>query len=145
MMLSFKSHSIEDLDCRYLGAKRIKRLYQQLKKQSNADTAARELLCRRAAFLAVFVEALEVEAVTGTKFDTGVLVQAGNSLIGVLKLLGLNNIAAEKESTLKAHLAKHYGKKLQDHRPRRKTLQAAANARPRASSNFARPRIVSGA
>jgi hypothetical protein len=127
--LSFQYQSLDDLDCRWLGAKKVKLLYKQLLKASGADSPQRDLLCRRAAFLATFLDAQEVQAMKGGDLDTGILVQAGNALIGILKQLGLDNVAKAKENNLRSHLAKHYGKKLQDPRGRTKRTVASARAR----------------
>lgn len=104
VILSFKPHNIEDLDGRFDGGKSVKQRYRQFKRESNSTSLAKDVLCRRAAFLSVLVESLEVEALTGKKFHSGNLIQAGKTLFAILKELGLENTAAVPVRPLQRYL-----------------------------------------
>jgi hypothetical protein len=127
MILSFKPHNIEDLDGRFDGGKQVKQRYRQFKRESGSTSLARDLLCRRAAFLSVMVESLEVEALTGKKFHSGNLLQAGKTLFAILKSLGLENTAAKPLGGLRKYLAD----KQKPRKPRN------SNRHPRQSRAFA--------
>jgi len=128
MILSFKPHNIEDLDGRFDGGKQVKQRYRQFKRESGSTSLAQDLLCRRAAFLSVMVESLEVEALTGKKFHSGNLLQAGKTLFAILKALGLENTAAVPR---KSALRKYLADKQKPRKPRN------SNRHPRQSRAFA--------
>jgi hypothetical protein len=140
MILSFKPHNIEDLDGRFEGGKQVKQRYRQFRKESGSDSLAQDLLCRRAAFLSVFVESLEVEALTGHKFHSGNLFQAAKTLFAILKVLGIKDTTALPQKT---RLQQYLESKATPRKPRnrhpRKTRAFAMMASGK-SSDFVRPR-----
>jgi len=128
MILSFKPHNIEDLDGRFDGGKQVKQRYRQFKRESGSTSLAQDLLCRRAAFLSVLVESLEVEALTGKKFHSGNLIQSGKTLFAILKALGLENTTAAPQNT---RLQQYLAGRTKPRKPRN------ANRHPRKSRAFA--------
>ncbi|HEY1375537.1 MAG TPA: hypothetical protein VGF55_02025 [Gemmataceae bacterium] len=92
----------QDLDRRLHPAKEIVRRVERLKRDSGADSYQKELLCERAAFVSVVLETFEVEAGQTGRIDLGAYVQAVNSLVGLLRHLGLEKRA--KAAGLTAYL-----------------------------------------
>lgn len=69
--------------------KRLVKRIKQFERDASVVTAQQELLCQRAAFLAVQLETQEIEATETGKFDPGVYTQMTNTLFGILRALGL--------------------------------------------------------
>jgi hypothetical protein len=93
-VLGFKELYHEDFDHRYGSARRIRQVYRDLKRQADINSRAKDLLARRAAFLSVKIETLEVQSLTGTKVAESALISSINALVGILKQLGLENLSA---------------------------------------------------
>ena len=103
----FKPEGLEQLDKRCLFARKLLKMYRQFKRESKCDSTAKDQLCRRAAFLSIQVESLECKALRGDEsFDSGQLVNATNSLIGVLRLLGLEDRSRVKEVRLSEYISR---------------------------------------
>ncbi len=101
----FQPEGLEQLDKRCLFARKLLKIYRQFRCESKCDSLPKDLLCRRAAFLAIQVESLECKALRGDKsFESGQLVNATNSLIGVLRLLGLEDRSRVKEGGLREYI-----------------------------------------
>lgn len=80
-----------DADRRIALVRAIESRVERLKQDANADSYQKEVLAERAVFLISLLETAERDAVEGVKaLDTGAYVQAVNSLIGVLRALGLD-------------------------------------------------------
>lgn len=87
---SFKPRFWEDSDSRISVVKLIRRRYELLKSHAGGnESAQRDLLCQRCAFVSVILETKEVEAAEGNDLDLGSYVQGINCLVGLLRALGL--------------------------------------------------------
>ena len=80
---------LADLDGRYAIAKEIRQRYATLTEDTGADSQQKEMLCQRAVFIGVQLETMECLVVESGKFDPGIYTQMTNSLLGLLKALGL--------------------------------------------------------
>jgi len=80
----------EDSDSRIGVVKLIRRRVELLKAHAGGhESAQRDLLCQRCAFVSLILETLEVEAAEGKGLDLGSYVQGVNCLQGLLRTLGL--------------------------------------------------------
>jgi hypothetical protein len=79
----------QDADGRCSIIKEIKRRYELLVTDAGADSFQKNLLAQRAVFVSVQLETMERLAVEKGKLDAGVYTQMTNSLMGLLKSLGL--------------------------------------------------------
>src|ERR1700683_3787725 len=91
-VVDFKPKYLDDYDFRFGAAKKIRAVYRDLKRQADINSVAKDLLARRAAYLSVRIETLEVESLTGGKVKESALLQAINGLVGILKQLGLEDL-----------------------------------------------------
>jgi hypothetical protein len=83
-----------DADRRVALVREIEGRVERMKRDANADSYQKEVLAERAVFLISILETAERDAIEGNApLDTGGYVQAINSLIGVLKALGLERRA----------------------------------------------------
>lgn len=83
-----------DADRRVALVREIESRVARMKVDAEADSYQKEVLSERAVFLISMLETAERDAVEGVKaLDTGSYVQAINSLLGVLKSLGLDKKA----------------------------------------------------
>ena len=83
-----------DADRRVAIIREIESRVERMKADANADSYQKEVLAERAVFLISILETSERDAIEGSKaHHTGGYVQAINSLIGVLKALGLERKA----------------------------------------------------
>src|SRR4051794_7972878 len=73
----------DQVDGRFAVKKKIRRLYKLLKDHAGADSMQKDLLCQRAAFMAVQLETMECIATEDGDFDPGVYTQMGNTLSGL--------------------------------------------------------------
>lgn len=85
----FSPRFYEDADQRSHVVREIKRRIETLTNDCGADTIQKQILVARAIFLSTLIETNELNALDTGKIDVGQLVQATNSLLGVLKSLGL--------------------------------------------------------
>jgi hypothetical protein len=128
-IIDFKPKYLDDYDFRYGAAKKIRRIYLDLRKQCDINSVAKDLMARRAAYLAVKIETLEVESLTSKgKVSESGLNQAINTLTGILKALGLENLSLVKPDRLKEYLS--HKQQLNAEREQRKR-QRHAKARNR--------------
>jgi hypothetical protein len=86
-------------DGRSMAVKEIRRRYRNLREDAAVDSYQKDLLVQRAVFIALQLETMEIAAASGKPFDAGVYTQMTNSLLGLLKSLGL-----EKQVTKVANL-----------------------------------------
>jgi hypothetical protein len=92
----------EDTDGRCSVIKLIRQRYENLKDDTGADTLQKDLLCQRATFISLQLETMEIDATNGDPFDAGVYGQLTNSLIAILKSLGLER--KTKVQSLRAYV-----------------------------------------
>jgi len=85
----------ETADQRFGIVKEIRQRYKQLKQDAGADSFQKDMLCQRAIFIAVQLETMECIATESGKFDPGVYTQMANSLLGLLKTLGIQKQGAK--------------------------------------------------
>jgi hypothetical protein len=79
----------DEADGRQMMVKEIKRRYEQLREDVGAASYQKDLLAQRAIFISVQLETMEANAVEGKAFDAGRYTQMVNTLLGLLKALGL--------------------------------------------------------
>jgi len=102
----FQPRFWSDADQRVALVRELKGKVNQLKTDTNADSYPKEILCERAVFLLAVIETQEVTAVEGeSKLDLAAYVQAVNSLLGLLRTLGLER-KAKKVETLDTYVEK---------------------------------------
>lgn len=87
--IEFEPHLLRDADNRFGIIKEIKRRYRLLVEDAGADSFQKEILCERAVFLAVRLESIERIAAETGEFEPGVYAAMTNTLMGLLKALGL--------------------------------------------------------
>ncbi len=85
----FEPGFLDKADGRCQIVKTIKHRLERLKADCNADSFQKQILCERAVFLATLLQTQELAAYEGEELNLGSYVQAINSLLGVLKALGL--------------------------------------------------------
>jgi len=74
----------------YLPARRVLlERYERLCEDAGVDSIQKELIAQRAVFLSVRLETMEVVALRTGKINGGQYTQAVNSLVGLLRSLGL--------------------------------------------------------
>jgi hypothetical protein len=101
----FEPRFWKDADHRHHKVRLIKRRCAALAQDTGADSAQKELLCQRAAFISVVLETMEVLLAEGREgFDLGAYTQATNTLTGLLKTLGLDR-HVKNVTDLKTYLA----------------------------------------
>lgn len=88
------------LDGRSGAAQELRRRYEALKKDAGVNSVAKDVLCQRAIFVATQLESMEVTAARTGKLHHGRYMQAINTLIGLLKCLGLEPAEAVPTLTL---------------------------------------------
>lgn len=82
----------EDADSRLGIVRRIRDRFEALKEQTGADSLQKEILCQRAVFLLTRLETVERRAIEEGEFaEVGTYVQSINTLISLLKILGLES------------------------------------------------------
>lgn len=100
----FKPRFWDDSDSRIGVVKHIKRRYELLKDHcGGSESAQRDLLCQRLAFVSVILETKEVVAAEGGDLDLGSYTQGINCLVGLLRALGLER-RMKNVTDLKAYL-----------------------------------------
>ena len=79
----------EKADQRSLVVREVRRRYDLLTKDTGADSHQKDLLVQRVVFISLQLETMECVAAESGKFDAGVYTQMTNTLMGLLKALGL--------------------------------------------------------
>ncbi len=108
---SYSNDWIEKLDGRYAIAKIVNDRLQALEADLGGRSALsyqQQSLCRRAIFMEAVIEQQEAKLARGEEVDQGKLTQAVNSLIGLLKTLGLHRVARDVP-TLNEWMKKKHG------------------------------------
>jgi hypothetical protein len=80
---------ISDADQRHSIVKEAKRRLIRLQEECGADSYQKELLTERAIFLVLQLETMEINGYEGKPCEHAVHTQMTNSLMGILKTLGL--------------------------------------------------------
>jgi hypothetical protein len=93
------------VDRRSPAACEIRKRYESLRADAGVESEQRDILCQRAVFLVCLLETSEITAIETGKLDVGQHVQAVNSLIGLLKALGLER-AVKTATDLKSYIRK---------------------------------------
>lgn len=83
--------------------RRIRKKLADIKRDTGVESVQQHILAERATFICISLETQEVEAFQSGKFDAGVYIQAVNSLLGILKTLGLKK-HAEQVMNLKTYV-----------------------------------------
>ena len=91
----FQPRFIEDCDQRQKIVRTIRERYESLRGDVAADNTQKDLLVRRAVFMSIQLETMEITAAEGGDFDAGIYTQMCNALKGYLKDLGLETKADE--------------------------------------------------
>jgi hypothetical protein len=90
----FTPRFFDVLDGRCGVVKEIHKRYKRLKADTNANNYQKDLLCQRAVFIAIQLETMECVAAQTGEQDPGVYTQMVNTLMGLLKTLGIESKAA---------------------------------------------------
>jgi hypothetical protein len=94
----------KDADSRLAIVRQIRQWYEALAEQTGADSLQKEILCQRAVFLLCRMETVERRAIEDGEFpDVGTYVQSLNSLISLLRTLGLES-AKKKVANLRSYI-----------------------------------------
>jgi hypothetical protein len=75
--------------------KKITTRYADLKDDCQADSVQKNILAQRATFIAIQLETQEMQALETGVFDSGRYTQMVNSLVGLLRCLGLERKAKQ--------------------------------------------------
>jgi hypothetical protein len=87
---TFTPKFLDNSDNRLAVVRQIKKRIEALMQDGGGnESTQRAMLCRHAAFLHVLLETQETELAETGQFEMGVFVQAVNSLVGLLRMLGL--------------------------------------------------------
>jgi len=98
--------ALAGVDGRSLVARRFREIYCNIEADLGGDlTEAQRHLCARAATLAIWCEAREVELAEGADFDASAYSTVSNSLRRLLSDLGLERRARDITPTLAQYLA----------------------------------------
>ena len=93
----------DEADGRISVVKEIRNRYRMLKQDVQADSYQKDLLCQRVTFISIQLETMELVATETGKFNAGVYTQMVNSLMGLLKSLGLER-KAKKVASLQTYI-----------------------------------------
>lgn len=87
---TFKPRFLDDADQRFAVVRTIKKRVEALMQDAGGyESTQRAMLVKHAVFLHVLLETLETKAAQEGELDMGQFVQAINSLVGLLRILGL--------------------------------------------------------
>jgi hypothetical protein len=93
--IQFTPRFWEDADGRSLVVREVKRQLKLLRTHAAVDSIQKELLCQRAAFISLRLQSMEIAATESGEFDSGVYSNLCNTLLGILKALGLERKLAK--------------------------------------------------
>jgi hypothetical protein len=96
----------EEQSGRTLVVRTIKQRLAALKEDCGADSVQKDILCQQAVFIALQLETAQIRAVEDGVFDPGVFTSMVNSLLGILKTLGLEK-SGPKTIGLQDYLKQH--------------------------------------
>ena len=86
----------ETTDQRQAVVKKVRRRLEELRDDAGVDSVQKEMLVRRAIFISVQLETMEVQSVETGDFNPGVYTQMVNALSGLLSKLGLEQQTMKK-------------------------------------------------
>ncbi len=98
----------DNVDGRCAIVKEIRRRYEELKRDTGADSFQKDLLVQRTVFVALQLETMETKAAETGEFDPGVYTQMVNAMSGLLSKLGLER-KAKHVPNLKSYVAGNKG------------------------------------
>lgn len=90
--------------------KELRRRVARLKNDTGVQSYQKEILAERAIFMLARIESLEAELAESGKFNEGSYVCLVNSMIGILKSLGLDKARDANEVDLQTFLAEKKGR-----------------------------------
>ena len=89
--VKFDVNFLEQCDARKRAVRLMKKRYLTLREHTGAEgTAQKEILVRRATFLSLYLESLEIQAMSGAEVNMSTYSALSNSLTGLLKALGIS-------------------------------------------------------
>ena len=94
----------DECDGRIALVREIRRRVDLLKTDTASDSYQKDILCERAIFIACQLETQERAAIERGKFDAGRYTQMANTLVGLLRSLGLER-RAKKLDDLQSYVA----------------------------------------
>lgn len=92
----FEPRFWETTDQRQGVVKEIRRRLEALRDDAGVDSVQKEMLVRRAIFISIQLETMEVQSVETGDFQAGVYTQMTNALSGLLSKLGLEQQTTKK-------------------------------------------------
>lgn len=92
----FEPRFWETTDQRQGVVKEIRRRLEALRDDAGVDSVQKEMLVRRAIFISIQLETMEVQSVETGEFQPNIYAQMTNSLLGLLSKLGLEKQAIKK-------------------------------------------------
>lgn len=87
---TFRPRFWSEADGRVAVIRQVKAMVGKLKQDCGAESYQRQLLCERAAFIAILLETQERDALDKGNLDAGSYAQQVNTLLGLLRTLGLD-------------------------------------------------------
>ena len=105
----FDVHFLEQCDARKRAVKLMKKRYLTLKEHTGADCIQKDILARRATFLSLLLESMEIEAMSGDPINMGSYTIMANTLTGLLRALGISK-QMKNVTDLKTYLAEKEAK-----------------------------------
>jgi hypothetical protein len=106
----WEPRALDNADGRCSIIKVLRAKVEKLKTDTGADSYQKELLCERAGFVVAILETLETRAMEDGVLDAGGYVQGVNSLMGLLKTLGLENRPIANATSLSDYIEAKKGK-----------------------------------
>lgn len=104
----FTPRFIETGDQRSSIIKELRNRYEQLKVDAGVDSYQKDIICRRAIFIAVYLETQEVLAAETGQMDFGSYAAGVNALSGLLTKLGLEKHAKKAKQSLSEYVSNRY-------------------------------------
>ncbi|WP_428304621.1 hypothetical protein [Lacipirellula sp.] len=99
----FEPKFLETTDQRCKVVRLIRERIKQLTEDAGIDCIQKELLAKQAVFISVQLETMQVDALEGCEFEVGRFCNLTNTLVGLLKTLGISR-TTPKAVNLKAYL-----------------------------------------
>lgn len=104
---TFDVRFLELADQRTSAMRLVRERFETLSQHAGVDSLQKELLCRRATFLSLQLESIEVRAIEGDEaVDLGKYSVMLNTFLGVLKALGLDKQIPKSLDSLQNYVAK---------------------------------------
>lgn len=99
----FEPKFLESTDQRCKVVRLIRERIEELKKDAGIDCIQKEILAKQAVFISVQLETMQVDALEGKEFEVGRFCNLTNTLVGLLKTLGIAR-TTPKAVNLKTYL-----------------------------------------